>query len=113
MEKHVDKKKLISIWILLSVGFVSVAIIGVLLFDWFLILWMPLSFLLAIGFQAMSHHFMEEQLVCPQCQHLNNLDAITCARCGFAFWRKCPNCGIEVPYNSSACDNCGTVLLKE
>ena len=108
MEKHVNRNKLIILWILIAVLIVAIGLIGASSFDWFLMAWTPISFLLAIGFQALSHHFMEEKYICPECGGLNELEAIKCEHCGFEFVQQCPKCGYFNPFDYEKCEKCGT-----
>lgn len=82
MEKHVNRKKLIIGWVMLIVIFVIITIIGALFIEGFLVVWFPISAMIAIMFQALSHHFIEIDIPCPNCGTLNNMESENCVKCG-------------------------------
>ena len=51
-----------------------------------------------------------EQKKCPNCGHLNDINAKYCNNCGKPLVKICPNCNEENDNTATYCDNCGTRL---
>lgn len=55
----------------------------------------------------------DDQVVCPNCQAVNNKSAKFCASCGTNLGKECPNCHAQVGLNAKFCPNCGTDLTPK
>ena len=100
------RKSVLGIWILVIILISLISIIGSLLFSWFWIIFLPLSFLAVIIFQAMSEHFWTAKKRCPRCNAPVSIYSEFCRNCGIQLIKKCPSCGKYSKSNIIVCTNC-------
>ncbi|MFX0072354.1 MAG: zinc ribbon domain-containing protein [Candidatus Hermodarchaeota archaeon] len=104
---NLKRKTAISIWILIILCILIFSIIGSLYITWFWIIFLPLSFLLVVAFQAMSEHFWTPKKVCPRCNFPISVYSEYCRNCGLQLIKKCPDCGNYIKTDKLLCDKCG------
>jgi predicted RNA-binding Zn-ribbon protein involved in translation (DUF1610 family) len=107
MPKDLKRKTAISLWILLTILLMIISLIGALFFVWFWIIFIPLSFLMVVGFQAMSEHFWTPKKVCSRCNAPVSIYSEYCRNCGLKLIKKCPTCSTFVKSDITICNNCG------
>lgn len=107
MPENLKRKTAISIWILIIIIILIFSLIGAFFFVWFWIIFIPLSFLVIVAFQAMSEHFWTPKKVCPRCNAAVSIYSEFCRNCGLKLIKKCPICGRFVKGNLDFCNYCG------
>ncbi|MBD3339348.1 MAG: hypothetical protein GF353_09575 [Candidatus Lokiarchaeota archaeon] len=101
------KKTLIIVWILIFIVVTIFSVIGSILFANFWFLFLPLSLILIVAFQAMSEQFWTPKKYCPRCQAPVTIYSEYCRNCGLKLINKCPNCGHYQDAKLKECSNCG------
>ena len=113
MQHDIKRKTLIIIWILVMILFSMLAIIGSVLFsNFYLILFIPLSFCLVVAFQAMSEHFWTPKKYCPRCNGEVSIYSEFCRNCGLKLLNICPQCKKIFKAEIIKCDRCGLEIPK-
>lgn len=107
MPHDLKRKTAISIWILLIIIIVIISLIGSYFFVWFWIIFLPLSFLIVVAFQAISEHFWSPKKICPRCYAPVGIYSEYCRNCGLKLIKKCPTCGNYYKSEILACKKCG------
>ena len=107
MPDNLKRKTAISIWILVIIVILIFSLIGALFFLWFWIIFIPLSFLVIVAFQAMSEHFWTPKKVCQRCNAPVSIYSEYCRNCGLKLIKQCPTCGRFIKSNINLCNNCG------
>lgn len=110
IKENPKSKKAIIIWILIIACVIIFSIIGTLVISWFWLIFLPLSFLLVVAFQALSEHFWSPTKTCPRCNAPLSIYSEYCRNCGLKLIRKCPYCGNLMPAQVSTCNRCGHEL---
>ncbi len=82
---HITSKNLKIILIIITVIFAVISILGLFFFGWFVVVILPISFLLYAAFQATSDHLVEYHKICPKCDAKNVISIDICHKCGFIF----------------------------
>ena len=116
MPHNLKRKTAISVWSLIIIVLLLFSLIGSLFFIWFWIIFLPLSFLMVVAFQAMSEHFWTPRKVCPRCKAPVSIYSEYCRNCGLNLIKKCPNCGNFLKADIMKCTTCGhqfPILEKE
>jgi predicted RNA-binding Zn-ribbon protein involved in translation (DUF1610 family) len=103
---NLKRKSAIGIWILIIILISLVSIIGSFLFNWFWIIFLPVSFLAVIVFQAMSEHFWTAKKRCSRCNAPVSIYSEFCRNCGLQLIKKCPSCGKYAKRDTKTCENC-------
>ena len=107
MPKNLKRKTAISIWILIIILIMIFSLIGALFFVWFWIIFIPLSFLVVVAFQAMSEHFWTPKKICSRCNAPISIYSEFCRNCGLKLIKKCPTCSRFVKFDITKCNTCG------
>ncbi len=107
MSKNLKRKTAISLWILIIILFMIFSLIGAFFFVWFWIIFIPLSFLVVVAFQAMSEHFWTPKKICSRCNAPVSIYSEYCKNCGLKLIKKCPTCNKFVKSDITICNNCG------
>jgi predicted RNA-binding Zn-ribbon protein involved in translation (DUF1610 family) len=107
MIDNLKRKTAISIWVLVIIIVLIFSLIGAFFFVWFWIIFIPLSFLVIVAFQAMSEHFWTPKRVCPRCNAPVSIYSEYCRNCGVKLIKQCPTCGRFIKSDTTLCSNCG------
>lgn len=106
MHNNLKRKTAISIWILVIILILIFSLVGSFFFIWFWIIFLPLSFLVIVAFQAMSEHFWTPKKLCPRCNAPVSIYSEYCRNCGLKLIKKCPTCGKFLKSDIMLCNNC-------
>lgn len=107
MHHSLKRKTAISIWILVIIIILIFSLVGTFFFIWFWIIFLPLSFLVLVAFQAMSEQFWTPRKVCSRCNAPVSIYSEFCRNCGLKLIKKCPKCEKFVKADIILCNNCG------
>lgn len=97
----------IIVYLLILIPIIVLTFLGMFVLEWTFLIFLPISFLIVVIFQAMSHQFWDPQKKCPQCNFTVSLYSDFCRNCGYKLIQKCPNCGNFLEGNAPSCDKCG------
>ncbi|TFG30029.1 MAG: hypothetical protein EU532_01750 [Promethearchaeota archaeon] len=111
MTKNLKRKTAMSIWSLIIIVLFIFSLIGSLFFIWFWIIFLPLSFLIVIAFQAFSEQFWTPKKYCPRCRAPVSIYSEYCRNCGLQLIKKCPSCGNFLIGDIMTCNKCGHQFL--
>ena len=107
MPDNLKRKTAISLWILIMILVLIISLIGAFFFFWFWIVFIPLSFLVVIAFQAMSEHFWTPKRECSRCNAPASIYTEYCRNCGLKLIKQCPSCSRFISSDLTICKNCG------
>ena len=101
------KKPILGVWLLFAIVIIIISFLSLFVFRWFWLIVLPISFLVAIAFQAMSEHFWTSEKYCPRCNARISIYSEYCRNCGLKLIVKCPSCEKYLHPQLEICDRCG------
>ncbi len=101
------KNSSILIYLLILIPIMVLSLLGMFIFEWTWLIFLPVTFIIVVIFQGLSHQFWDPQKKCPQCNASISLYSDYCRNCGYQLIKKCPKCATFLDSKSTSCDKCG------